>query len=160
MKVTRNLIADYLNTGTSASPVYSLMGAGFNSLDENPNAQTDKKTYINESTSSTTIKSYDTQFPFDTDFIKDELAVEKLVSIGRNHATGSSAETEYVRVDLYDEVAATSNTYKARKFKVAIEVSNINGAGGEVVTVTGNLNAIGDPVQGTFDTSTKTFTAE
>ena len=49
MKITRNLIADYLNTGTSASPVYSLMGAGFNSLDENPNAQTDKKTYINES---------------------------------------------------------------------------------------------------------------
>ena len=60
------------------------MGAGFNSLDENPNAQTDKKTYINESTSSTTIKSYDTQFPFDTDFIKDELAVEKLVSISYN----------------------------------------------------------------------------
>jgi len=160
MKITRNLIADYLNTGTAETPVYSLMGTGFNTLNENPNAQTEEKTYVCDSSSTSTVKSYKTQFPFDTDFIKDELAIDALVAVGRNHLTGSAAEKEYIRVDLYDETVADSKIYKARKFKVSVEVSSISGAGGETITVTGNLNAVGDPVQGTFDVATKTFTAD
>ena len=49
--------------------------------------------------------------------------------------------------------------YQARKFRVSNEVSKFSGDGGEKIKVEGSLNAIGKVVQGTFNVSTKTFTA-
>ena len=62
-----------------------------------------------------------------------------------------------MRVDLFD--AATSGAYKARKFRVAVEITSISGAGNEIVKVSGSLHQIGDAVQGTFNPTTRTFTA-
>ncbi|WP_304508918.1 hypothetical protein [Anaerotignum sp.] len=157
--VMRNQIADYLNTGTAETPAWSLMGVGFNTLDENPNAQQDSKTYINQVSQTTHIKSYQTQFPFDTDLIASEDAVMALYTIGKNQKTGADAELEYIRVDLFAPHPTLENTYEARKFTVAASVTGITGAGGETVKVTGTLYGVGDAIQGTFDTSTKTFTA-
>lgn len=156
--VLRNQIADYLGVGET--PTYALMGVGFNTLDENPNAQTDSKTYIHQKSQTSQIKSYQTQFPFDTDLIADETAVTALYDIGRNQKTGADAELEYIRVELFKPTGAEGTTFEARKFKVAVAVTGISGAGGETVKVTGTLYAVGDAVKGTFDTSTKTFTAE
>lgn len=153
--VQRNMIADYLNIGTSEKPEFVLMGAGFTSLDESPGAQTETKVYINDKSSSTTIKSYETQFSFESELISDEKAIMALYNVGRDHLTGSEAEFDYVRVDLYE--TATEDGYPARKFKVAAEISDCSGEGGETVVVSGNLNAVGDPINGTFDVSTKTF---
>lgn len=155
--VMRHQIADYINTGTGSSATWSLMGVGFNTLDENPNAQSESKTYIHQKSQTSQIKSYNTQFPFDTDMVKDEEAVMALYNIGRNQKTGKDAELDYVRVDLY--ATASDTTYPARKFRVAVEVTSISGEGGGVIKASGNLNAVGDFVEGTFDTSTKTFTA-
>lgn len=163
MKVIRKDIADYLDVSSDLSESYSLMGTGYNTLNETPGAQTEEKTYINDTTSTTTIKSYKSQFPFDTDLIVKEAeakTIEKLYYTGRNHLVGSDAETYYVRVDLFDPVVDGNTRYfKARKFKVAIEVSNVNGAGGETMVCSGNLNCIGDPILGFFDIVTKKFTA-
>lgn len=157
-KVIRYQIADYIEIkGSSSSTTYALMGTGFNTLDESPNAQLDQKTYISDKSQSTTIKSYQPQFAFDTDLIADEQAVMELYNIGRDQKTGADAEREYIRVDLFDKTS--DGKYPARKFKVAVEVTSFSGSGGEVVTASGNLNAIGDFVEGTFDTATKTFTA-
>lgn len=46
---------------------------------------------------------------------------------------------------------------KQRKFLVSCEVSDYSGENKQVVK--GNLNAVGDPILGTFNTETKTFTA-
>lgn len=156
-KVMRNKIADYLNIGAGQVEEYALMGAGFNTLDETVGAQTDSKTYINESTATTTVKGYQTEFPYDTDMIKDEKAGMALYAIGRDHKTGSEAEFDYVRVDLYDPVENKTNLFKARKFKVAAVVSDSKGNGGEVMINTGTLSCVGDPIQGYFDTTTKKF---
>lgn len=162
-KVIRNRISDFLNTGTSDSPIWSFMGTGFNTLNEQPGAQTEEKIYVNDVTSTTTIKSYKTQFPFDTDLMVDgeaeTAAIEKLYDIGRNHRVGTDAETEYIRVEIFAPAIAGSTRYfKARKMKVAIEVSNMNGAGGETIVVSGNLNCVGDPIDGYWDTVDKKFT--
>ena len=156
--VMRYQIADYINTGTESTETWSLMGVGFNTLDENPNAQSESKTYIHQKTQTSQIKSYNTQFPFDTDMVKDEAAVMALYNIGRNHKTGKEAELDYVRVDLY-ATPESGTSYPARKFRVSVEVSSVSGEGGGVVKAAGNLNTVGDFVEGTFDTSTKTFTA-
>ena len=155
--VFRYQIADYLNVGTDTEK-YALMGVGFNTLDENPSAQTDGKTYISEKSQTSQIKSYQTQFPFNTDLIASEEAAMALYDVGRNQKTGAGAEKGYVRVELFKPVEASENTFEARKFKVAVEVSGIAGAGGETVVVSGNLNGVGDFIEGTFNTTTKTFT--
>lgn len=154
--VMRHQIADYISVGDS----FALMGVGFNTLDENPNAQTDGKTYIHQKAQSSQIKNYQTQFPFDTDLISSEEAIMALYGIGRDQKTGAEAELDYVRVELFQTAGEAANTFRARKFKVAVAVAGITGAGGEAVKVTGTLHGVGDPVEGSFNTETKVFTAK
>ena len=90
-KLMRYNIADYLNIGTDTEE-YALMGTGFNSLNESPNAQVDTKAYINDKSTSSTTTGYQGQFPFEADMIKDERALMKLYEIGRNQKTGVDAE--------------------------------------------------------------------
>ena len=158
--VQRYMIGDYLECGSDSSKAYELMGAGFNTLDESPGAQSDSKTYINDKSASSNVKGYQTVFAFESDMIKSEKAVMELYKVGRNHLTGADAQKNYVRVDLYDPVAEHENLYRARKFLISVEVADCKGSGGETIVVSGNLNAVGDPVEGYFDTSTKTFTTE
>lgn len=152
----RNEIADYLNTGTILSPVWSLMGAGFNSLDEKPQAQIKSQVYINDSAETSSIKSYKPVFNFDTDLIDDEAAILKLYLVGRDQKIGSLAELEYVRVELFRD-GAGANLYKARKFTVAVEVSSLEGKGGDTIHVIGTLNNVGTFVDGEFNVSTLDF---
>ncbi len=152
----RHQFADYLNAGTEENPDYVLMGTGFTTLDENPGAKKSTKKYVNEASSSSSITSYETAFPFESDLIKDEKAIIALYNVGRNHYTGSDAEFEYLRVELWNAAEGSTNEFAARKFIVSAEISNIKGE--DEMQVSGNLNAVGDPLDGTFNTKTRTFT--
>lgn len=152
--IQRNQLADYLMVGGN----YELMGVGFNTLDENPTAQVDTKTYVNDKCSTSVIKGYQTQFPYTSDLIKSEAAVMAIYNVGRNQLTGSEAEFDYVRVELFEPVAEKENTFKARKFNVTCEVASFAGAGGEKVVVSGNLYSNGTQVEGEFNTTTRIFT--
>lgn len=156
--VQRHEIADYLNIGTADAEEWALMGVGFTTLGETPNAQTSTKKYINEKSSSTNVNSYQPQFDFEADQIKDDAAVNFIYDIGRNEKTGGDCSTQYVRVELWKPVAEQQNTFEARKFNVAVVVSGMDGETDQVVS--GSLNAQGDFVDGTFNTETKTFTAK
>lgn len=151
--------ADYLGIKSGETTTFHLMGAGFNTLDENPNAQVESKAYINQKVKSNVVKGYETQFPFDTDLIQDEVAVMAIYDVGRDAKTGASAEFDFIRVELFKPETSPVTKCAARKFRVSVEVSSIAGAGADIVRVTGNLNAVGDFVDGFFDTATKVFTA-
>ena len=151
--IQRHQLADYLMVGG----LYELMGAGFSTLDENPTAQVDTKTYVNDKSSTSVIKGYQTQFAYTSDLIKSEKAIMALYEIGRNQLTGTDAQFDYIRVELFNPVEAKENTFKARKFKVTCEVASFAGAGGETVVVSGNLYAIGKVVEGEFNTVSKEF---
>ncbi|MDU6533902.1 MAG: hypothetical protein E6517_00475 [Intestinibacter bartlettii] len=160
MALKRKDFADYLNTAAKdTDALYALLGYGVESLDEEPGAQTDTTCYINDETSSTTVTKYETQFPYTSEIIMEQEAIKSLYLTGRNHETGTDAERDYVRVDMFDPVSGSEGTYQARKFRVANEVSKFSGEGGEKMKVEGVLHAIGDPIQGTFNVTTKTFTA-
>ena len=152
----RHEFADYLNIQTEDAPRFVLMGTGFTTLDENPGAQTSKKKYVNEKASSSSIASYETVFPFTSDLIVQQEAVLALYNVGRNHCTGSDAEFPYVRVELWDKIEGKENEFAARLFTVSAEISSISGE--NEIAVSGNLNAVGDPVDGTFNTVTRAFT--
>lgn len=154
--VQRHQFADYLNIGDSDNPNFVLMGTGFTTLDEEPGAQTKTKKYVNEKASSKSISGYETVFPFESDLIVEQDAVLALYNVGRNHCTGSDAEFQYVRVELWDKVTGSDNEFAARLFTVSVEVSDVTGE--DDMAVSGNLNAVGDPINGSFNTTTKTFT--
>ena len=155
----RRGIADYLNvTPAESTEKYAFMGSGFTKLDESPSAQTSSKRYINDKSTTKAISGYDDSFPFETDQILSEEAIECIIGIGEKRLTGADAETTYVRVDLDKKIGSTGTEFAARKFKVAIEVSDFADSDGEM-TASGNLLPIGDPIEGKFDTTSKTFTA-
>ena len=73
-------------------------------MDESPSAQTESTTYINDKSATKYVKGYETTFPFDTDLISDEAAVTFIYDIARNQKVGEDAETEYIRVELFNPV--------------------------------------------------------
>jgi hypothetical protein len=153
--IKRHQYADYLNCGTTETPDYQLCGAGFTALNETPGAQSESVKYVNEVAASSSVVGYETQFPFEAEQISSEAAINKIYEVGRNHLVGEDAETEYIRVELWKH-RATDDVYAARKFIVSIEVSSIEGE--NKMTLSGNLNAVGDPVDGWFDPVEKVFT--
>lgn len=141
------------------SDAFELMGTGFEELNEDPGAQTTSKKYINDKSSTSSITSYEGEHPFTADQIMSQAVIKDLISIGKLRKTGSEAERELIRVDLDEAVASKENTFKARKFDVAVEISSFSDNDGEW-QVEGTLHDKGDPVTGEFNTETKTFTAD
>lgn len=154
--VIRYGIGDYIDTGDGT---FALLGLGVVSLDENPGAKIDKQAFINDRSASGTVTGYENTFAFDAQLRTGTGAegIEYIYSIARDQKTGADAETYYCRVDLYKGSSA-GTSYPARRFKVAVEVASVTGAGTEIMRVTGNLHQVGNFEEGTFDTSTKTFT--
>lgn len=140
---------------------YELMGTGFTELNEDPGAQTSSKKYINDKSSTSSITSYEGEHGFTADQIPSEKVIKDLISIGKERKTGIDAERNFVRADL-DEKAdgdASVTVFKARMFRVAVEISTFSDNDGEL-QVEGTLHDKGDPVLGKFDTKTKTFTPD
>lgn len=198
--VQRHKIADYIDISATSTPNFELMGTGFTSLNESPNAQVKSSKYINNPSASKTTTGYETQFPFASEMIVSEKAIRKIYNTATSQKTGGDCEMGYIRVELFNpsgtyaktidvaidtaktyyekiddeyypvaspvvgkigeyyEFTATASTFRARKFPVSLEVSSIDDSDGNI-QISGNLNQAGLMVEGTFNTSTKTFTA-
>lgn len=144
-------------TGGSEEPQYELLGTGVTQLDDSPSAQTTSKRYVNNKSATQRISSYEWTAPLEFDLIRSEEAIEYVADIGENEKIGSEAETYYVKVFLEKPIAEQQNKFKAKRRKVAVEIADFNDNDGEIQG-SGNLLAISDWEDGTFDTSTKTFT--
>lgn len=156
--VQRHQIASYLGEKAAGAEnqTYNLMGTGFTDLNESPNSETKEKQYINDKAKTTTISKYGASWEFTSDMIVTEKPVEQLYLVGRNQLTGSAAEFDYIQVDLFRE--ASSGAYPARKFKVSAEISDFSPDDTDM-QVNGTLHQVGDFTEGTFNPTTKEFTA-
>lgn len=148
----RRIQANYLKVNGS----FEVLGTGFTELTESPSAQAGSKRYINQSSASQSITGYEWSSSFNTDQIVSDVAVEYIRDIGEMLRTGSDAESEILFVDL-DKPGTASNTFRARKIKVAISVDSFDDNDGELA-ISGSFLGIGDPVEGTFNTETRSFT--
>ena len=92
--------------------------------------------------------------------VRTAMSKAHILNIARLMLTGADAETSLVQVDLDDPVTdeSSQNTFKARKRIIAIAVSEMPDNDGEL-GVTGDFLGVSDPIEGTFNTQTKTFTA-
>ncbi|WP_099205883.1 hypothetical protein [Scatolibacter rhodanostii] len=154
--IFRNLIADYLDIGTETTPDIHVMSV-FETIDESPQAQTVEKHYTSDKSATTITTGYQSQFPITGDRYKDNKVTDFIAKIGEEQRLG--VQCDYFRVNLFQPIAAKADTYYARKFVVGFAIDTLGGAGGEIATVEGNMNAIGDVVIGEFNIKTKTFTA-
>ena len=149
----RRIQANYLKVGSK----FEFLGTGFTDITEKPSPKTTSKRYINDASSSQSITSYEWSSDFEADQIQSDKAIEYIVSIGEMCKTGADAETEYLIVDL-DKEAKTAG-YRARKFKIAIQVDEFSNNDGEL-QCKGSFLGLGDPIEGTvtIDDSTKEAT--
>lgn len=147
----RKVQANYMKVGET----FELLGTGFTELNESPSAQTTSKRYINQSSASQSITGYEWSTSFNADQIASEKAIEHIRKIGEMQLTGADTETEYIIVDL-DKEAQTAG-YRARKINVAIAVDSFDDNDGEL-GISGTFLGQSDVIEGTFDTSTKSFT--
>lgn len=160
--IFRNLIADYLDIGTESTPDIHVMSV-FETIDESLNAQTVDKHYTSDASATTITTGYQSQFPITGDRYKDNKVIEFISKIAEERLLG--VQTDYYRVNLFrpikeaDGETVKADTYYARKFLVGFAIDTLGGAGGEIATIEGNMNAIGDVIIGEFNIKTKTFTA-
>ena len=148
----RKVQANYLKVGET----FELLGTGFTELNESPSAQTASKRYVTQSSASQSVTGYEWSTSFNADQIVSEKAIEYIRNIGEMLLTGADTETEYIIVDL-DKPAVEDAGFRARKINVTIAVDSFDDNDGEL-GVTGNFLGQSDPIEGTFDTSEKSFT--
>lgn len=144
-------------SGGGTTPQYELCGFGVTQLDDSPSAQTTSKRYVNQKSATQSIGSYEWSGPLEFDLIRSEKAIEYIAGIGENEKTGAEAETYYVKVFMEKAVSGSDNTFEAKRRRVAVEVAEFSDNDGEIQG-SGNLLAVSDWVDGTFNTQTKAFT--
>lgn len=157
MAEMREKLVHYLNIGTASAPKYVLLGDGITSLTEEFNPESDTKQYINQANGTTVIKSYTPSIAIEREYIKDDELQAWIDEKVKTLPTGSDAETDYIRINLFDETS-TSGTYNAVKRKCTFQFDSVGGdAGAELVSAL-TLGGVGDGIQGEFTVGTKTFT--
>lgn len=156
--IKRSKIAEFLNTGTKESPVWSRIGKGVAENTISYNATVVSETFIHEDTASNSVDSYAPQIPVTQYAYKGEPVFDYVDGLRKNRATGTECETELLIVYVYD--VDEQSKYAAEKNACAIQVDSFGGAGGERASIGYNILFNGDPVLGkaTITGGTVSFT--
>ncbi len=152
-------IAHYFDIGTEETPAITL-GIVMTDLSENSNPKETTKQYYLDKSETTTVTGFSNEFAITSDLVKNDLVSMYFYNIFRNRKMGVEAQTEHYYVDLFDAVEGEANTYKARKSVESVVIGSATQTPGEDITFDGSLKGVGDMINGTFNTDTKTFTAD
>jgi hypothetical protein len=158
-RVKRSQIATYVNAtsvATTSGTVYSLLGVGVASAAANMNPKTTEETYIHQDTATISLDAYAPTLPVEMTAYTEDAVFTWLDGLRVSRAVGSAAETHIIEVRLYQTSAASA--YPATKQQVSVQVDNaLGGDGGTPAKVSFTFNYMGDPVQGSFNPTTKVF---
>lgn len=155
--VKRSQFKTFLNTGTPGTPVWSLIGDGVTAGAIQYNPQTTEEVYIHQDSGSVLIESYKPNLPVEGTAIKGDAAFDFVDNLRKNRAVLSAAASEVVNVWLYE--TPTGGAYPAERQAVSIQIDDFGGDGGKAAKINYTINFLGDPVKGTFNPTTSTFTA-
>lgn len=138
---------------------FELLGDGIESLTEEMNPEEETKHYIHMAKASNSIKSYQRTFDVDKEDCVEDAVQTWIDGLVDSLPTGSSARTSFVRLRLKDAVTGSEGTYKAIKVPCTVSVASSGGDGGDYVHNSISVKQYGEDVPGTFNVTTKTFTA-
>lgn len=156
-KVKRSKFATFLNTGTGSTETWSLVGDGVTSMTVSYNPQTSDETYIHQDSGTTDVESYKPTSAVPMTAMQGDPVFDFVDNLRRKRAVLDEARTSVCLVYLYDE--ASGGAYPAEKNTCSIQIDDFGGEGGGSNVINFTINFVGDGVSGTFDPSTKAFTA-
>lgn len=143
-------------TPSGETPTYARIGEGVVSATPSNNPTVDTKHYINHKGPTNTVTAVAKQIALSMERYTGDVANDFLA--GLDGAIGDDVKTTLVKVDSWE--GSDEAALPAKKYEVVVAVNN-NGTvqGGGVQDMDVTLYCNGDPVEGTFNTSTKAFTA-
>lgn len=157
MKIERKYMAHYLNAAFgSGTDTYVRLGQDLEEYSPELSANVEKKNNILGQTS-VVIDSYQKQGEVSPYYaVQDDPLFEKLQAIVDGDLTLDDLKTDMVEVKLWNE--ATEGAFPAVKEEVYIEISSY---GGDTTgyQIPFNVHYTGVKTAGTFNVTTKTFTA-
>lgn len=157
-KIKRSLFAIFMNTTPTGTATYARMGQGITSHKVDYNPETSDETYVSEDSGTTDVESYKPSIATQQTAIQGDEVFDFVDGLRQSRAILDAARTDIVMVNMYG--TATGGAYPAEKNTVSIQIDDFGGDGGKSVEINYTVNMVGDPVKGTFDPSTKTFTPE
>ena len=142
---------------SGADPTSALIGEGFTSFPEAKNAKEYTRKYIKDKTERTDVIGYSPSISYTCDKINGDPVVDEVVKVHENELVGKDARRAIVSVNLW-EPTETEDVYEAKRRVYSIIPSN-KGDGTDALQYTGTMKACSDIEFGTFNRSTKKFTA-
>lgn len=156
--VTRDQWSAYMDTGKNDTPEFNLIGEGFTSFAEAKNPKEYNRQYVHEKTERSDVVGYAPSISYSADMYSGDPCVEKIAQITDSEAIGAAALVTIVTVNLWEK-GNGGESYVAYQRKYSV-IPDGKGDGTEALIYTGTLKANGEVTKGTFDLSSKTFTAD
>lgn len=154
----RSLFMVFLNTTPGSQKTYNLIGDGATELSIAYNPQNKTEQFISQDSADTQITGYQPNAPVTLQAKKGEAIFEFINRLRKKRAIGEDADTDIVSVDAYEE-KDTDGAYPAEQQRVSIQIDSYGGPATDPLSIGFTINFKGDPVEGKFVPSTKTFTA-
>jgi len=155
-KIKRSQVMTFMNTTPSAAATYSLIGDGVTGGSISYNPQVEEETYIHQDSATITVESYSPKLSLEASAVSGNAVFEFIDALRVARAVLADAQTDIVNVWAYESGGPTA--YPAEKQNVSIQIDEFGGEGGSSVKINYTVNFIGDPIPGTFNASTLTFT--
>lgn len=156
-KIKRSDVATFINTTPAATATYALLGVGITSAKIAYNPKTTEETYIHQDSANISVDSYAPNIEVEASAVDDDDVFEFIDTLRKARAVLGAAETDIVNVWMYEP--EVTGAYPAEKQDVSIQIEEFGGDGGEATKLAFTINYMGDPVVGTFNPTTLTFTA-
>lgn len=158
-KIERKYMAHYIDASTTGTPNYVRLGQDLEEYNVEMNANVETKRNILGNVS-TIIDGYEPQANVEPYYADDDDPMfERLQKIVDERLTLDKVKTTVVEVHLWEPVEGSVNAFVAYREDAIIEVSSY---GGDTTgyQIPFNLHHIGNRVKGTFNVTTRTFTAD
>ena len=155
-KIKRSEFMTFIDVDPSNESYY-LLGEGVTAGKVSYNPKTTEEQYIHEDNARTSIDSYSPNMPVEQIGNNTDEIFEYLDALRIARAILEDAETTIVNVWAYESGGPTA--YPAEQQAVAIQIDDFGGDAGKAVATNFTINYIGDPIPGTFNATTKVFTA-
>lgn len=155
-RIKRSDFQTFLNTTPATTATYVIMGDGITSAKIQFNPKVTSEVYIDRQDADISVDSYAPNFPVQAIAKDDDAIFDYIETLLRSRAVLTDCETDLINVWAYDTGGPTA--YPAEKQLVSIQIDDFGGDGGVVNKINFTINYQGNPIPGTFNASTKTFT--
>lgn len=151
----RYQLLHYMNTGTTANPTWSLVNEGVTTFDSTLEPETEDVHYVGEQNARTLTNGVNATYAYTAGYDNSDAVSQLLYQVSAGQILDKEVQVVHVETWGADNTALT-----ARMMTYAVSpTKEPSGDPGSVLTMEGNLNQVGSITLGTFNATTKVFTA-